>query len=58
MKKRYMKPVVAVYKLQSQGIICTSLNSAEGNADIRYGGGSNEPARARHFNDWDEPEFE
>lgn len=58
MKKIYTKPVVAVCKLQSQGIICTSLNSIDGNAAIGYGGGSDEPARAPQTNVWDELELE
>ena len=46
--------------LQQESIICSSpVRSVNGNADIDYGGGGSDPARARSYrdidwDDWDE----
>jgi hypothetical protein len=49
MKKTYLKPTIEVDTLQEQDFICTSnyVSRVSNNADINYGGGGNDPARAR-----------
>ena len=57
MKKKYMKPTMMVVTLQQQRIICTSndVSRVSSNADLDYGGGGSDPARARSYGgiDWD-----
>ena len=47
-----------VESLQQQDIICASnrVSSVSSNVDMDYGGGGNDPARARQHsgNDWDD----
>jgi len=56
MKKKYIKPVTQVVKIQHTSIICTSVNSLGSNANMNYGGGGNGPARSRSFGGWDDEE--
>ena len=57
MKKKYMKPEQRVVKIQQQCIICVSqLSSVSSNADLNYGGGSNQAARVKQnaYSVWDD----
>ena len=57
MKKTYLQPTMMVVRLQQQSIICASpVNRVSSNVDMDYGGGGNDPARARQHsgNDWDD----
>ena len=51
MKKQYHKPDMRVVRIEHQHIICTSADS---NADIIFGDGGSDPARARNFGGWDD----
>ena len=56
-KKQYCTPSVKTRDIGVATIICTSGNEVtktDGNADIEYGGGGSEPARARQHNIWEE----
>ena len=54
MKKNYIRPTMKVVTIQGSKIICTSIHSVAGSADLGYGGGGNGSARSREFNDWDD----
>ena len=48
MKKTYSTPTMMVDTLQQESIICSSpVRSVSSNADLDYGGGGSDPARAR-----------
>ena len=56
-KKQYCTPSVDIHDIGVAAIICTSgykVIKTDGNADIEYGGGSNELARARKHSVWDD----
>ena len=57
-KQEYLKPTMMVVKLQQQSIICASndVSRVSSNVDMDYGGGGNDPARARQHTgfDWDD----
>ena len=57
MKKSYLKPEQRVVKIQQHSIICSSpLTSISNNAELNYGGGSNQSARVKRdcYNVWDD----
>ena len=57
MKKNYQQPETLVVHIQHQCIICNSpLNSVSTNADLTYGGGSNQAARVKqnNYSVWDD----
>ena len=45
-----------VVKLQHHSMICVSVNSVDGNANLRYGGGASVDANSRRGGDWDDEE--
>lgn len=59
-KKEFIKPAIKVVKIQPSLLQVASANNnvvtdTDGNAEIDYGGGSDEPARApQHRGTWDE----
>lgn len=55
-KKAYQQPTMNVVKLQHHSMICVSVNSVDGNANLRYGGGASVDANSRRGGDWDDEE--
>jgi len=56
-KKAYQQPTMKVVKLQHKShILSGSVNSVDGNANLRYGGGAAVDANSRRGGDWDDEE--
>ena len=56
-KKIYQRPEMNVVRVHHALMLCTSLNSVAGNADMNYGGGSSSEAARVKQNDysvWDD----
>lgn len=47
-----MKPTVNVVNMQTANMVCTSMKNVDGNAGLKYGGGSSDPAQSR--GGWDD----
>lgn len=50
--KKYIKPTTKCVSIEYSNFIADSLRSTTGNADLNYGGGSTEDARARQYDTW------
>ena len=56
-KQTYIQPTLHIGHIQLRCFICYIITRVEGNADLKYRGGGNGPARAKsldHFNVWEE----
>ena len=49
MKREYQFPTIKVLNLLIAGSFADGVASIEGNTDLNYGGGSDEPARAKEY---------
>lgn len=55
MKKNYVMPQMKVVKINQRiNIMGNSMNNVDGNASLKWGGGSSEGGRSRDYDDWDE----
>ena len=55
-KKAYQQPTMNVVRIQHHSMICVSVNSVDGNGNLRYGGGAAVEANSRGNSGWDDDE--
>jgi hypothetical protein len=55
-KKNYVTPNTVKVKIRQSSLICSTIASVSGNADLKYVGAGDEEVRSRSFDAWDDGE--